>query len=173
MTGETMKILIVSDTHGRHRNLEEVLDREGPIDMLVHLGDVEGGEDYICALADCETHIIAGNNDFFSDLSREQEFFIGKYRVFITHGHSYYVSMGTKELKKEARRRGVDIVMYGHTHVPYIEIGDDVTILNPGSISYPRQPGRKPTFLIMEIDEEGQAHYAHGYYKEQFDELML
>ena len=168
-----MKILIVSDTHGRHRNLEEILDREGPIDMLVHLGDVEGGEDYICALADCETHIIAGNNDFFSDLSREQEFFIGKYRVFITHGHSYYVSMGTKELKKEARRRGVDIVMYGHTHVPYIEIGDDVTILNPGSISYPRQPGRKPTFLIMEIDEEGQAHYAHGYYKEQFDELML
>ena len=42
-----------------------------------------------------------------------------------------------------------------------LEIGDDVTILNPGSISYPRQPGRKPTFLIMEIDEEGQAHYAH------------
>ena len=50
---------------------------------------------------------------------------------------------------------GYDVVMYGHTHVPYIEIGDDVTILNPGSISYPRQPGRKPTFLIMEIDEEG------------------
>ena len=24
------------------------------------LEDVEGGEDYICALADCETHIIAG-----------------------------------------------------------------------------------------------------------------
>lgn len=106
MTGETMKILIVSDTHGRHRNLEEVLDREGPIDMLVHLGDVEGGEDYICALADCETHIIAGNNDFFSDLSREQEFFIGKYRVFITHGHSYYVSMGTKELKKRQEDEG-------------------------------------------------------------------
>lgn len=53
------------------------------------------------------------------------------------------------------------------------DVGDDVTILNPGSISYPRQSGRKPTFLIMEIDEEGQAHYAHGYYKEQFDELML
>ena len=65
MTGETMKILIVSDTHGRHRNLEEVLDREGPIDMLVHLGDVEGEKTTSVALADCETHIIAGNNDFF------------------------------------------------------------------------------------------------------------
>ena len=76
-------------------------------------------------------------------------------------------------LREHALEYGYDVVMYGHTHVPYIEIGDDVTILNPGSISYPRQPGRKPTFLIMEIDEEGQAHYAHGYYKEQFDELML
>ena len=163
MTGETMKILIVSDTHGRHRNLEEVLDREGPIDMLVHLGDVEGGEDYICALADCETHIIAGNNDFFSDLSREQEFFIGKYRVFITHGHSYYVSMGTKELKKEARRRGVDIVMYGHTHVPHLEVDGNLTVLNPGSLSYPRQDGRKPSYMVTEIDEEGKAHYEQKY----------
>lgn len=159
MTGETMKILIVSDTHGRHRNLEEVLDREGPIDMLVHLGDVEGGEDYICALADCETHIIAGNNDFFSNLSREQEFFIGKYRVFITHGHSYYVSMGTKELKKEARRRGVDIVMYGHTHVPHLEVDGNLTVLNPGSLSYPRQADRRAGYMIMEIDHNGKAHF--------------
>ena len=163
MTGETMKILIVSDTHGRHRNLEEVLDREGPIDMLVHLGDVEGGEDYICALTDCETHIIAGNNDFFSDLSREQEFFIGKYRVFITHGHSYYVSMGTKELKKEARRRGVDIVMYGHTHRPYLDQQTDITVLNPGSLSYPRQEGRKGSYMIMELSEGGSPRFRTYY----------
>ena len=39
-----MKILIVSDTHGRHRNLDEVLEREGKIDMLIHLGDVEDDE---------------------------------------------------------------------------------------------------------------------------------
>ena len=39
-----MKILIVSDTHGRHSNLDEVLEREGNIDMFLHLGDVEGEE---------------------------------------------------------------------------------------------------------------------------------
>lgn len=50
-------------------------------------------------------------------------------------------------LREHALEYGYDVVMYGHTHVPYIEIGDDVTILNPGSISYPRQAGRKPTFL--------------------------
>ena len=39
-----MRILIVSDTHGRHGNLEEVLEREQNLDMVLHLGDVENDE---------------------------------------------------------------------------------------------------------------------------------
>ena len=38
-----MRVLIVSDTHGRHSNLELVLRRVGEIDMMVHCGDVEDG----------------------------------------------------------------------------------------------------------------------------------
>ena len=149
-----MRILVISDSHGRNDDIEGVLKQVGDIDMMIHCGDVERGDSYIREIADCPVVMVAGNNDYYLDLPSEEEVRIGDYKVLVTHGHGYYV-------------------MYGHTHVPYIEIGDDVTILNPGSISYPRQPGRKPTFLIMEIDEEGQAHYAHGYYKEQFDELML
>ncbi len=40
--GRTMKILIVSDTHAKHGNLDHVLEQAGPIDMFIHLGDVEG-----------------------------------------------------------------------------------------------------------------------------------
>ena len=63
-----MKALIVSDTHGSHRNLERVIEKEQPLDLLIHLGDVEGGEDYIEAIADCPVNVVAGNNDFFSEL---------------------------------------------------------------------------------------------------------
>ena len=70
-----MKVLIVSDTHKSHRNLERIIEKEKPFQMLIHLGDVEGAEDYIEALADCPVHIVRGNNDFFSDLPAEQEFF--------------------------------------------------------------------------------------------------
>ena len=42
-----MKILIVSDTHGRHSAFDKALKEAGKIDALVHLGDTEGGEDYI------------------------------------------------------------------------------------------------------------------------------
>ena len=69
-----MRILVVSDTHGRHANLDKILETVGQIDMFVHLGDVENGEFYLDAVIECEKHIIGGNNDFFSDLPREEEF---------------------------------------------------------------------------------------------------
>ncbi len=150
-----MKVLIVSDTHKSHRNLEKVLERTDDIDMLIHLGDTEGGEDYIQALVDCPAHIVGGNNDFFSELPREEEFEIQGKHIFITHGHYYYVTMNEEYLKKEAKERGADIVMYGHTHRPAYSKKDGLITLNPGSIAYPRQIGREPSYMIMEIDENG------------------
>lgn len=65
-----MKILIVSDTHGQEKNLEEVLEKESPIDALIHLGDLEGGEDFINTHVSCPAYLVSGNNDF-SVLCRE------------------------------------------------------------------------------------------------------
>ena len=76
-----MKILIVSDTHGREENLKKVLKKIGRIDHLIHLGDVEGGEEYICALAQVPVTMVAGNNDYYSDLPGEAVVSIGKYKA--------------------------------------------------------------------------------------------
>ena len=77
-----MKILIVSDTHGKDSNLETVLEIEKPIDMLIHLGDVEGSEEYIEVMAQCPCKMVAGNNDFFSDLPRELELNVGSRKIW-------------------------------------------------------------------------------------------
>ena len=136
-----MRILIVSDTHGRHSALDRALEEAGRIDVFIHLGDVEGGEDYINAVVDCEKHIVRGNNDFFSDLPREEEFYLGKNKVFITHGHSYYVSLDSAYLLEEAHARAAHIVMFCHTHKPLFEHKDALTVLYPVSLSFPRQDG--------------------------------
>lgn len=158
-----MKILIVSDTHRHDANLVTVLKKVSPIDRLIHLGDAEGSEDYIRQIAECPVNIISGNNDFFCDLPREEEFMIGKYRVMITHGHYYYVSLDMQEIKRQAVTRGIDIVMFGHTHKPYLEKDGGITILNPGSLSYPRQEGHKPSYIIMDVDRDGEAHFTVNY----------
>ena len=157
------KIMVVSDTHKHHRNLARALEQAGTPDLLIHLGDAEGYEDYIADMAGCPLEIVLGNNDFFSHLDREKEISIGKYRAFLTHGHFYSVSVGTERLIDEAQDRGVQIAMFGHTHKPYLERRGDLTVLNPGSLSFPRQEGRRPSYMLMDLDDEGEAHFTTCY----------
>ena len=158
-----MKILIVSDTHRYNTNFLKVVERTGPLDMVVHCGDIEGSELLISRAAACPVEMVQGNNDFFSELPKEKEFMIGQYKVWLTHGHSYYIAMNNEMIKREAREREANIVMCGHTHKPIVDIGHDLTLVNPGSISYPRQGNRKPSYVIMEIDSMGEAHYTINY----------
>ena len=149
-----MKILIVSDTHGRHSAFDKALKEAGKIDALVHLGDTEGGEDYIEAVCGCPAYVVAGNNDFFSDNLREMEVVFGTKKAFMTHGHYYYVSLGPERIIEEGKMRNADIVMFGHTHKPFLEMIDGMIVLNPGSLSYPRQEGRKGSYIMMEIEPD-------------------
>ena len=158
-----MKILIVSDTHAKHGNLDYVLEQAVASDLFIHLGDVEVDEEYLDAVIECEKHIVRGNNDLFSRLPREEEFDIGKYHVFITHGHYYYVSMGMETIIEEGRSRGADLVMFGHTHRPFFLQKDGMPILNPGSLSFPRQEGRRGSYMIMEVDGDGKLSFEQKY----------
>ena len=147
-----MKILIVSDTHRNEDNLIEVLEKEKSLDLLINCGDVEGAEYEIENYAGCKTVFVAGNNDFFSRLPRETQIQVENYTIWVTHGHNYYVNTNPDYIKREAKIKNVDIVMYGHTHRPVIEKMEGLIAINPGSISYPRQEGRRPSYAILELD---------------------
>lgn len=157
-----MKILIVSDTHKKNDNYFRVLELEKP-DMVIHCGDAEGCEYALTEAADCPVHIVLGNNDFFSCLPRELTLDIGPYKVWVLHGHNYYVSMGNEIIKREAAERGMDIVMYGHTHRPVVDTEDNVIAVNPGSLSYPRQEGHRPSYVIMELDRRDELQFEIRY----------
>ena len=38
--------------------------------------------------------------------------------------------------------------MYGHTHMPVIENEDGILVINPGSLTYPRQRGRRQAMQL-------------------------
>ena len=160
-----MKILVVSDTHRKDDNLKRVLSEDWPLDMLIHLGDAEGSEHFIpdWVNPECRMEMVLGNNDFFSRLDREREIDIAGHKAFITHGHYYGVSMGPEGLADEAKIRGCDIAMYGHTHRPFLDVIDGVTVLNPGSLSYPRQEGRRPSYMIINVGADGKLDYQQKY----------
>ena len=158
-----MKALIVSDSHGRHTYLEKALKKVGKIDLFIHLGDIEGGEEYIDSLISCEKAMVSGNNDYFTSLERDKVLDIGKYKAFLTHGHRYRVNFGTDDIKEHGILNEYDIVMFGHTHKPVVLQEDGVYIINPGSISQPRQEGGRPSFVLMELDSYGEIHFTVNY----------
>lgn len=158
-----MKALIISDSHGMRSSLEEVFARAGRVDMIIHLGDVYRDEEFIRQNAKCQVYMIAGNNDYNTSLKREEIIELGHYKALLTHGHKYYVNYGTDAIAEEGHTIGMDIVMFGHTHIPMIKQENGLFLINPGSLAYPRQANRKRSFIIMELDREEKLHFSLDY----------
>lgn len=162
-----LRILIMSDSHGRNENVElaiaQVREEIGEFQMLIHLGDV-GDAREIESLAGVPCYIVRGNTDYDAKLLNANVIEASGHRIFATHGHLYQVDMRLDLLRFAALENDCDIAMYGHTHVPYLEEDpDDVTILNPGSISKPRQADHRYTYMVMEIDDEDEVAYELRY----------
>lgn len=162
-----LRILVMSDSHGRNENVElaiaQVREEIGEFQMLIHLGDV-GDAREIESLAGVPCYIVRGNTDYDAKLLNANVIEAGGHRIFATHGHLYQVDMRLDLLRFAALENDCDIAMYGHTHVPYLEEdSDDVTILNPGSISKPRQADHRYTYMVMEIDDEDEVTYELRY----------
>ena len=162
-----LRILVMSDSHGRNENvelaIEQVREEIGEFQMLIHLGDVVDARE-IESLAGVPCYIVRGNTDYDVKLLNANVIEAGGHRIFATHGHLYQVDMRLDLLRFAALENDCDIAMYGHTHVPYLEEDpDDVTILNPGSISKPRQADHRYTYMVMEIDDEDEVTYELRY----------
>ena len=157
------KILLISDTHGFHDNFKEVVRLEAPFDRVLHMGDTEGWDPVIEEIAGVPVEIVSGNCDWASDLPSEKMITISGLKIFMTHGHEYYVTTGMDVLRDQALACGCRIALFGHTHRPIIDYHKDVIALNPGSLSYPRQEGKRPSYIIMDLDKKGEATFEIEY----------
>lgn len=159
--GIKMRVLIISDTHGKSDCLTRINDIVGHVDMLIHLGDVEGDEKLVHDLFDCEIHMVRGNCDYNEALPIFEEVTIGEKKAFITHGHKYGVSLGTKYFETLIDENGYDFVMYGHTHRRDLTSYKDSYIVNPGSLALPRD-NDVGTYMILDFDQHGTPFFAQN-----------
>ncbi|MCH5267167.1 MAG: metallophosphoesterase [Lachnospiraceae bacterium] len=159
-----MKILVVSDTHGRNTNLKKaILNMGNYLDLMIHLGDSECYSDEIEKMVSCPVEMVKGNCDGLSKLPGAKLIDIGSHKALLTHGHMYGGKTGIGSMRDIARENGADIVMFGHIHEPIIDESEDVVVLNPGSLSQPRQEGHRPTYLVMSVEDDGRTDYSVVY----------
>lgn len=151
-----MKLFFLSDIHGSAYYTKRVLEifEKEEADYLIILGDelYHGPrnplpKDYQPSevaklLNDYNEKIIAvrGNCDSEVDqmlldypmMSDYSTILYDNKRIFLTHGHIYNKA-NLPNISKG------DVMVYGHIHVPIAEKIEDIFVLNPGSISLPKQ----------------------------------
>lgn len=147
-----MKILITSDTHGSYTGISDYLLSHDDIDLIIHAGDGEEDIKSIYYESKVKYYFVKGNNDFFSNAKEELFLNINNFKIFISHGHQYSVSLSYESLVRKAKEIGADIIIFGHTHKYVDQNIDGMRLLNPGSFTYPRD--NNPGFLIMELNDD-------------------
>ena len=158
MTYRPQKILIIGDPHRQDIIARTVIEDEQPFDLMLHTGDAEGSESYLESVAEAPCRFVTGNCDYTA-YPLEEELQIGPYRALLTHGHTLRLKTGLEGVASDLKSKGYDILIHGHTHIPMAEYKSGLLILSPGSLAYPRQEGRKKTYLVLTLDRDGALNY--------------
>ncbi|WP_138495772.1 metallophosphoesterase family protein [Paenibacillus pinistramenti] len=165
-----MRIGVVSDTHlreGRVKLPARLTEILSGVDYILHLGDWTSLEVYrqLSALAPVDG--IAGNNDGYEIIERFGEKKILTFegiRIGLVHGHEPYSSRLTTPQKARKAFEGdsVQVILFGHSHQPYLQSDGGVLMFNPGSPTDKRRE-KQYSFGILEIDK-GNLSASHIYY---------
>lgn len=154
------KIIILSDTHisGRARQLPQILldaceDAEG----IIHAGDWQTLDVFFELSAYAETVGVAGNVDpweIVDRFGRKRILTVDNLKIGIVHGDGF--GKTTEERAWDAfANEGVDLIIFGHSHIPVIKQREGITLFNPGSPTDKRRQ-EQYSFGILEIGEQWQ-----------------
>lgn len=149
-----MNYIVLSDIHGAYDHLEQVLKQLKDDDLILILGDIlyHGPRNQVPASYDPKKVIallnpykerimaVRGNCDGevdqmvleFPITADYNQFMLGNRKLFMSHGHIY-------SPEHLPALKAKDIFMYGHVHLPKAELTDGIYILNPGSLSLPKE----------------------------------
>lgn len=155
-----MRIIVISDTHGRYRALSSVVLANMNADAFIHLGD--GEEEFLRLIDDFPSvapkfHYIKGNCDYGSQRPEFLTLDLAPgHRIFATHGHRYAVNYCDSVILDKAKEYGCNIILHGHTHVRRNTYEDGIYLLNPGSAAIPRD-GFPPSYAFIDLLPDGKA----------------
>lgn len=151
-----MKALVFSDSHGNLDGIVEAMQRHPEYEAVFHLGDIGNDVNYLRLMTPYPVYIVRGNCDTMLKLKETLVVDFGGKKIAMCHGHRYLsYGGGMDSLRYFGLQQKADIVMFGHTHVPLLERAKDIILLNPGSISQPRQTNKIPTYTVMETGADG------------------
>lgn len=122
------KLLLLGDIlyHGPRNDLPKEYAPKKVIEMLNNISD-----EILCVRGNCDSEVDQMVLKF-NIMAEYAIIYDGERMIFATHGHKFNKD-NLPSLKKG------DILLHGHTHIPVNESIDGITVMNPGSVSIPKE----------------------------------
>ena len=154
-----MSVLVLADTHAPTRWKRIPAALEAPLrraDVVLHAGDVCRASvlDDLAAAAAVPVLAVLGNNDGADvaawgpdGVPTRREFVLGGVAFAMVHDSGARVGRGRR---LRSWFPTADIVVYGHSHIPYDAVEDGLTLVNPGSAG-DRRAQPTTTYGVLEL----------------------
>ncbi len=157
---ESHCIGVISDTHLPMRGLrvpDTALHHFESVELIIHAGDhsTRAALDQLSAYAPVEA--VRGNveaDDMTASLPIKRELVVGGCVIGVTHilGDKAHYARNARNEFPEAR-----VVVFGHSHIPWLEDQDGLLLLNPGSATDRRRQPHCSIALLTITDGRPQA----------------
>lgn len=165
MIRDWLAVGVIADTHGKLS--EKVFESLSGVSYILHAGDI-GRLEVIRALEDiAPVYAVAGNEDH-RGLGRlfpsERELTFLGHKLLLVHNLGPMPELAHPHIMEKVARDHIDIIVFGHSHLPTNEIQGEVLYFNPGSSSVPRF-GLSPSVGILTLakgEAFGEIIYMNG-----------
>ena len=153
-----MKILVLSDSHGRVDSMEQAAVQTSP-DLIMHLGDCWADAQALhLRLPEIPLEQVPGNCDYRPDEMAERLLTLEGRRILLCHGHTYGVKQSMTAAGFAAEEKALDVFLFGHTHRPFLDRRRRCLFFNPGSIG----KGLRLSYGILTL-EAGRVDACHRF----------
>lgn len=163
-----MKITILSDTHLPKKGKgfpDELISDLKVSEYIIHAGDFQTVDTYNRLMEFGEMTGVAGNVDdeeLKEILPKKTKLVLNGMKIGIVHGDGS--GKTTEKRAEEAfNANPVDLIVFGHSHIPYLRYHQGVVLFNPGS---PTDKRRQPMYShgVLTIEDESKWSIQHKFY---------
>ena len=106
-----------------------------------------------------KTHVTLDNKAFLRTLLPDLRFNVDNKRVLLVHGSPRKINeylfedRALSSFQRLAASSNADIIVFGHTHKPYVKDVDGVMFLNVGSVGKPKDGDWRACYAILEMGD--------------------
>lgn len=156
MKKNSLKILVLSDSHHHPEFIKKIFCNEKNIETTIFLGD--GLDDLEVIPSNIQIYSVQGNMDFSSVKVQSTPLFqilsIHNHRFFLTHGHLFNARYTHYNMYEKAQTENCEAVLFGHTHNPLLQIIKGIYFFNPGAL-------KEMKYGVITLNKNDELNFSH------------